>query len=207
MEELRSTEILDKEIREDARKKAERILKNAETEAAGIKNGVARRIKEVKAERERFYSEKLKAYKDNCNAAVPLEKQRKEILFFDSEIQRALDAYFGEMGKEKKRGIIAGFLKKFEPVIGSKKIIVKYAGFSKSETESLIKEYFPKAVPEKYAKLTDVEAEIAGLDYGLIIEDTEHTFACKTDINRARRYLLTEKREEVKAALFGGHQN
>lgn len=207
MEELRSTEILDKEIREDARKKAERILKNAETEAAGIKNGVARRIKEVKAERERFYSEKLKAYKDNCSAAVPLEKQRKEILFFDSEIQRALDTYFGETGKEKKRGIIAGFLKKFESVVGSKKIIVKYAGFSKSETESLIKEYFPKAVPEKYAKLTDVEAEIAGLDYGLIIEDTEHTFACKTDINRARRYLLTEKREEVKAALFGGHQN
>lgn len=207
MEELRSTEILDKEIREDARKKAERILKNAETEAAGIKNGVTRRIKEVKAEKERFYSEKLKAYKDNCNAAVPLEKQRKEILFFDSEIQRALDAYFGETGKEKKRGIIAGFLKKFEPVVGNKKIIVKYAGFSKSETETLIKEYFPKAVPEKYAKLTDVEAEIAGVDYGLIIEDTEHTFACKTDINRARRYLLTEKREEVKAALFGGHQN
>lgn len=207
MEELRSTEILDKEIREDARKKAERILKNAETEAAGIKNGVTRRIKEVKAERERFYSEKLKAYKDNCSAAVPLEKQRKEILFFDSEIQRALDMYFGEMGKEKKRGIIAGFLKKFELVVGSKKIIVKYSGFSKSETEALIKEYFPKAVPEKYAKLTDVEAEIAGVDYGLIIEDTEHTFACKTDINRARQYLLTEKREEVKAALFGGHQN
>ena len=112
MEELRSTEILDKEIREDARKKAERILKNAETEAAGIKNGVTRRIKEVKAERERFYSEKLKAYKDNCSAAVPLEKQRKEILFFDSEIQRALDTYFGETGKEKKRGIIAGFLKR-----------------------------------------------------------------------------------------------
>ena len=33
MEELRSTEILDKEIQEDARKKADKIVKNSQKEA------------------------------------------------------------------------------------------------------------------------------------------------------------------------------
>ena len=36
MEELRSTEILDKEIQEDARKKADKIVKNSQKEAQNI---------------------------------------------------------------------------------------------------------------------------------------------------------------------------
>ena len=44
MEELRSTEILDKEIQSDARKKAERILERAEAEAKTLFTAVASRL-------------------------------------------------------------------------------------------------------------------------------------------------------------------
>ncbi len=50
MEELRSTEILDKEIRSDARKKAERILSKAEVDCQMILAEVDDRVENAKKE-------------------------------------------------------------------------------------------------------------------------------------------------------------
>lgn len=47
MEELRSTEILDKEIEADARKKAAKIVAKAESEAKSIIEGVDDRVKKL----------------------------------------------------------------------------------------------------------------------------------------------------------------
>ena len=44
MEELRSTEVLDKEIETDARKKAERILAKADSDGKALVADVARRV-------------------------------------------------------------------------------------------------------------------------------------------------------------------
>ena len=54
MEELRSTEILDKEIEADARKKADKILKNADSEAEKILADVETRVKEAKEQKEKL---------------------------------------------------------------------------------------------------------------------------------------------------------
>ena len=47
MEELRSTEVLDKEIRADARKKAEKILDKADVDCRYIIEEVAQKVKEA----------------------------------------------------------------------------------------------------------------------------------------------------------------
>ena len=52
MEELRSTEILDREIQADARKKAENILKKAEKSCEDILNSVEKTILEAKKAKE-----------------------------------------------------------------------------------------------------------------------------------------------------------
>ena len=51
MEELRSTEILDKEIEADARKKAAKIVAKAESEAKSIIEGVDDRVKKAVEEK------------------------------------------------------------------------------------------------------------------------------------------------------------
>ena len=58
MEELRSTEILDKEIQEDARRKAERILRKTDVECEKIKNSVSTRIETVTSEKNEEYKKK-----------------------------------------------------------------------------------------------------------------------------------------------------
>ena len=50
MEELRSTEILDKEIQNDARRKVEKILQKADAECAFLKEDVERKLQETEKE-------------------------------------------------------------------------------------------------------------------------------------------------------------
>ena len=84
MEELRSTEILDKEIQEDARKKADKIVKNSQKEAQNIIDGVSGRIETAKQEKEKLYAEKLTRFERDTNASLPLEKQRFLVSFEDA---------------------------------------------------------------------------------------------------------------------------
>ena len=59
MEELRSTEILDKEIREDARRKANRILNNGLLECEKILEDVNIKFEEDAAKKRAEYEEKI----------------------------------------------------------------------------------------------------------------------------------------------------
>ena len=61
MEEFRSTEILDKEIQADARKKAEKILAKADVDCALLLEEVSGRIEKAKKELEDKYSLKITA--------------------------------------------------------------------------------------------------------------------------------------------------
>ena len=65
MEELRSTEILDKEIREDARRKANRILNNGLLECEKILEDVNIKFEEDAAKKRAEYEEKINSYKIN----------------------------------------------------------------------------------------------------------------------------------------------
>ena len=65
MEELRSTEILDKEIREDARRKANRILNNATVECEKILEEINIRFEKDADAKKSEYQFKIDEYKKN----------------------------------------------------------------------------------------------------------------------------------------------
>ena len=76
MEELRSTEVLDKEILEDARKKAHKILQTAD-EALEAQNRdwekkIQRSVKSIK----RTYEARLKKTTEEIFARFPLDQRR-----------------------------------------------------------------------------------------------------------------------------------
>ena len=76
MNELRSTEILDKEIQADARKKAEKIINSSKEQRDAILKSVSERIEQAKKERALKYEEKIAAFEKDEEASIPLEKQR-----------------------------------------------------------------------------------------------------------------------------------
>ena len=74
MEELRSAEILDKEIQDDARKKAEKILRNADSQCDQIMAQVESRLEEAKKEKEIYFNQKADQVKKDLDSSMPLEK-------------------------------------------------------------------------------------------------------------------------------------
>ncbi len=62
MQELRSTDILDKEIQADARKKAERMLQKADRDCQQLISSVEADIEKAAAEKKDFFARKLDAF-------------------------------------------------------------------------------------------------------------------------------------------------
>ena len=81
MQELRSTDILDKEIQADARKKAERMLAKTDSECEKLIASVESDIEKVAKEKQQFFAHKLEAFEKDRMAVVPLEKERFKFCF------------------------------------------------------------------------------------------------------------------------------
>ena len=106
MEELRSTEVLDKEIRAESVKKAEKILASAEAKAQELLSGVDLRVAETKKTAEENMKSRLALYEKNVNASVPLERQRYLVSFINNSVMDAINDYMGSLTQDRKDSLI-----------------------------------------------------------------------------------------------------
>ena len=106
MQELRSTEILDKEIEADARRKAETILKKADEECVQIMEGVKTKLDFSKKEKEEFYKTRLAAVEKDITASIPLEKQRFKVAFVQQRLMQAVNKYLAGLDENEKLELV-----------------------------------------------------------------------------------------------------
>ena len=95
MEELRSTEVLDKEIRADSTKKAARVLSKAQKTAASLIDGVETRLEQAAEAAKKASQEKMQKLKDMPSVGkLPLLRHCQEVqivifpLFWDLHLQK-----------------------------------------------------------------------------------------------------------------------
>ena len=198
MEELRSTEILDKEIQEDARRKASRILNNGEIECANILEKVNIQFEKITAEKKQEYESKIIAYKKNKEASFPLEKQRFLVEFENNSIDIAIKQYLEKLNLEEKIKIINQMLKKFSPMIGENKIYVEFSDFDIMDIQKLLELNFSK---EKILKLIKADKNQYS---GIVITTEDNTIKCRVTIEEKISELKELYTEELALALFGG---
>lgn len=204
MEELRSTEILDKEIQEDARKKAERILKNADADCDVIKRDVQKRIDVTKKEKEEYYAKRLSVYKRDIDAAVPLEKERFLVSFVDRTIKTAIESYIISLSNEKRLLLIANLLAKYKNALTGKKAHIFINGFSKNDIEKLLKKECGEHFIESVVELDDIQAKDRSAYRGILIETTDKTVRCRATLDEVMDSVSDSYRYELAHALFGG---
>ena len=140
MEELRSTDILDKEIQEDARKKAEKIVKNSQIESQNILDGVDSKLKTAREEKEKFYAEKIARFEKDTNAALPLEKQRFLVSFEDEQVTQGIKKYLEKLSIEKKAELLKSLLQKYKPTLENHKVYVFTVDFEKKLAEKIVED-------------------------------------------------------------------
>ena len=210
MEELRSTEVLDKEIETDARKKAERILAKADSDGKALVADVAHRIEKFTEEKTAEYQKKTGSYRADRDAVVPLEKERFLVSFIEGAIVKAIDSYLNALGEEKRIALSVRRWDSYKSVVASQKVNAFVFGFDVSSAEAALKkEGVPliSCTPTAYEKSGDEEIDGLTFKEGIILETEDKMIRCRLTLSQIVGELKTEHRAELAKALFGGRFN
>ncbi|MDR2742482.1 MAG: ATPase [Treponema sp.] len=201
MEELQSTEVLDREILEDARRKAQRILKTAdETVASGTKKWERKTEKALKGVKDR-YAARLEASRSEIMARLPLDKRRTRLSKIEALLKDAASFYLAGLSRSRLLAILEGELKKRADELDSSMPEGKAAarGLSGEETASLLKKVFPQG---KWTIAGEENRHIAPGTFPALIVDTQAT-RITVSADAVIGTLLLNKRAELAAALLG----
>lgn len=208
MEELRSTEILDREIQEDARKKAERILSSAHDEVQKILSTVNDKIESAGKEKELFYESKIARFKRDCEASVPLERKRFLVSFQSKAVREAINNYLNDLSLDKKAAMLEKLLEKYRSALMDKKLFVKVFAFDADKASSIIKKIFGNTSLQSI-QTADVSEICGPSDYlnemkGFIIETSEGSVRCRVMLSEIVEELIDMYSFELTKTLFGG---
>ena len=205
MQELRSTEILDNEIRSEARKKAEKVLKRAEEECAQILAGVDKRIQEARIEKKDFYDKKVAAFDKDITASVPLEKQRMTVSFVQTELVKALNKYLDAMDEDARLKLVLKSCK--ASIFAGREFDAYVYGFDMDKAKKLLQSELG-VKPVSFTKTefcrTIIEDDI-GLDKneGIILEAQDKSMRCRLTLSQVFAGIMDEYRAQLTDALFG----
>ena len=204
MQELRSTDILDKEIQADARKKAERMLQKADHDCQAFLESVETDIQKAADEKRSFFEHKLESFETDRKAVVPLEKERFKVSFIQDAIIQNINKYLQGLSEEKRLELASrNFNFKTEH-----KVNAYIYGFSSDAA----KKFLSQKLGDKLISCSEtkfgafVYEEDLGLakPQGIILETEDKNFRSRLTLNEVIEKLLDANRSELSDTLFGG---
>lgn len=206
MEELRSTDILDKEIESDAIKKAQSIRDAANTEAQKILAQVESRLEKAKAARANTLLEKENKHKKDVEASIPLEKQRFRISFIADSVNKALNDYLKKLPQSKRLEIVLKPLSNSNAFAEGKKFNASVYGFKALDAQSQIE----KLLGQKLLSCKEIDASHSGeeaiegieLREGIILESDDAKIKCRFTLEEAINEVKNKCYKELVDALL-----
>ncbi len=210
MQELRSTEILDKEILNDAAKKAENIKRKTDEEISQVIASVDENVAIAEKDKEAYYAEKLNSFIKDKKAAAPLEKQRMEVSFIQKSIMLKINQYLSSLPEKKRLELVLKQIPS-EYIKQNKNLVAYIYGFDfDAAKKALAKEYkteikdykktdFGKLVPEEAYSLDKENLK------GIILETEDKNYRYRLTTSEVLGIVLDKNRAELAQSLFGGN--
>jgi V/A-type H+/Na+-transporting ATPase subunit E len=196
MEELQSTEILDREILEDARKKVVRILKTCEDTVNAQNAEWEKKTLASINELDKKYKEQRETASAKIMARLPIDKHRVKIEKIENLLYSAVETWFKNLSRQKILDLLAEELSKrlalCEDFYKAAQVDARINGINRNEAETVFKKL----------KLNCVINEDTIVNrYPSIILDTGETRII-AGIENIVDFLLQEKRAELIDALI-----
>lgn len=208
MEELRSTDILDKEIQDDARKKAEKILKNADAQGQQILADVETRLEAARKDRESYYSQKAAQFKKDLDSSLPLEKSRFLVSYISSSVASAINDYLKTISQEKRIQLVLTMLDRFESITDGKSFEAAVYGFNldlaKNELNKNNKLHISSFLATEFAKTGEVAVDGIEIHEGIILVSDDKVVKIRLTLEELFSELIDKYRNELAVTLFGG---
>ena len=206
MQELRSTDILDKEIQADARKKAERMLQKADRDCEALLNSIETDLEKAADEKEAFFEHKLQSFETDRKAVVPLEKERFKISFIQDAIIQNINKYLDGLSEEKRLELV---FRNFDLGVNTESSLNAFVyGFSVDGAKKFLSSKLGnKLLSCKETKFgAEALEDDLGLDkpQGIILETEDKNFRSRLTLNEVIENLLDKNRSELSDTLFGG---
>ena len=214
MEELQSTEVLDKEILEDARKKAFRTLKAADGAIKDAELAWERKIKAALNELREKYTEKTKQDGDDIMARLVQDKRRSRSVKIEALLKDAANGYIAGLDKKNQLSLLEAELAKRldvlaaagEPITAEDAPEAMVRAVGAAEAEKIIANaFYKKAHKDRNVFWTLKQPDIAFAGAGIFPAITINTKKVKVtaSLDDAVGNLLEDKRAELTAALLG----
>jgi vacuolar-type H+-ATPase subunit H len=218
MEEIRSTEALDKEILEDARKKAFKILKSADESAARVESKWQEKTKVDLAAITASYEAKSARERDEIMARLPLDKRRLRSEKADATMKDAMRAFLGVLPRDillkilksefsarlsacidwiPDTQVVGGTASSFVPFL-------EYAALTENEAKTIFDQAFAEAQPAFDGKNVVLRANTRPYapEFPSFVLETS-TVKINASVETAAANLLESKRAELASALLG----
>lgn len=206
MEELQSTDALDREILEDARKKAFKILKNADETVSASKTALGKKLQTATDKARKNYAEKTETARREIMARLPMDKRRIRSEAINSFLSKAIEYFLGTLDRpallrilEKELVLRAG---EFSSLSGKDAPSVtgdfRYRSLSAAECSALGSAAFPGMA---FRYIEDSLPAINGIFPALVIDLPQLRITASAD--KAAETLLLDKRAELASALLG----
>ena len=209
MEELRSTEILDKEIEADARKKAERLLSDADAECQKLLDAVSGRVKEAAEQKKAYYDAKIATFKKNRDAALPLEQERFRVSFYMGSVADACNAYLENLSDEKVVSLIETMLVRSKNALAEKKVKALAFGIKLEDAKKLLEKHLDaknliSCVETTFEKSGDEALPMNRVHKGIILESEDSLVRVRLTIDQLLGEIEDRYSNELATTLFGG---
>ena len=203
MEVLKSGDALEKQVLEDARTKASRILAEAERECAALRQEWQRRIEEdvrrIEAERDA----RIRAVRQELESSMPLDAMRARLAYMQEAVDRALTEHFAGLKPADLARIIGGMLKRMPPVFRGAKAIASAWGMRAQDVKRCVEENVPGIQVQEVKEMAQASDTAASGDVGIVLETTDGRVRFRGTLQELRAQLLENNREELAAALLG----
>lgn len=206
MEELRSAEILDKEIQDDARKKAEKILRNADSQCDQIMAQVESRLEEAKKEKEIYFNQKADQVKKDLDSSMPLEKSRFLVSYISSSIAKGINEYLKTLSSEKRFELAVSLLNQFSNLVSDRTFDAAVYGFDPAYVKSTLssKVKINSCSSVEFAKSGSEAVDGIEIHEGVILLSEDKSVKIRLTLEEVITELIDKYRKELAVTLFDG---
>ena len=209
MEELRSAEVLDKEIRADSMKKAEKILLKADTTVKSLLNGLDTRIEKAKSDAQKEFSNQLLLFEKNATASLPLEKERRLVAFIHNSLIDAMNVYFDSIGEKRRFSIIEKLTEQCKESLVGKKIDVLVVGFNIKNVKKMLEKIFGQenicsCKTADVVLFSDETVDGFSIREGIILTACDNSVSCRLTLDEKVKEILDKSSYALATALFCG---
>ena len=202
MEVLKSGDELERQILDDARAKATRILAEADRECAAIREEWQHKTEADVHRLEADRDARTAAVRQEQEASLPLDLMRARLSYVQETVSSALEKYFATLSPDEIARVVGEQLRRIPPVLNGAAVVVSASGMSASVARRIVEESLPGVTVDD-VKDSVQSASGEANEIGLVLETTDGRIRFRGTLVEIGSQLLERSREELVEALFG----